>query len=106
MRQRKESSMIDPSFDCASCKNKKPDLYFDKRYKQSICGDCFLKRRKAAAAALDSEWFLANIPFDQFTEEEKKMTGIGSLVEFKLAKERAVPDGTEDGESTRELRGR
>jgi hypothetical protein len=97
--------MVNQLYDCASCKQPSAELFFDKRYKHSICRGCFLTRRKQAATALDTEWFLANVPFDQFTENEKEMTGIASLKEYQLAGQRAEPDGTE-GQTSAKERGR
>lgn len=97
--------MVIQTYDCAACKQPNTDLFFDKRYKHSICRGCFLKRRQQAANALDTEWFLANVPFDQFTENEKEMTGIASLKEYELAKQKPEADGTEGQTSPRE-RGR
>jgi hypothetical protein len=98
--------MVNPAYDCASCKQPKDELFYDKRYKQSICRSCFLDRRNGARVALDTEWLVANIPFNQMSEAEKDAAGIRDEKEYEQAKAPAVPDGTEDGKSTRELRGK
>jgi len=87
--------MVNQQFDCASCKQPSGELFFDQRYKHSICRSCFLDRRRQAAQALDSEWFMANIPFDQLTEDEKIRAGLGSQEEYDRAKKKPEADGTE-----------
>ena len=97
--------MVAAPADCVACKQPFSELFFDKRYKHSICRNCFIDRRDKAARALDSDWFLANIPFDQFSENEMERTGIRSLAEYEKALEPAEPDGTEgDSRMVRKVR--
>lgn len=93
-----------PVYDCASCKQPGQEFFYDKRYKQSICRNCFLTRRTQAAAAMDTEWFCANVPFDQFTEEEKRMTGIASLEEFTIASRKPSREEAESEAAKEKLR--
>lgn len=96
---------VNPAFDCAGCKQPGTEFFSDKRYKQSVCRSCFIERRSAAAKALDSDWFLANIPFDQFTEDERLRTGIETIEEYNRALAPAEADGTEnDRGSTKKFR--
>jgi hypothetical protein len=100
---------MNPIYDCASCKQPGMEFFYDKRYKHSICRQCFLTRREQAATALDADWFLANVPFEQLTEREKEMSGIANPEEFKRAKyenEHPDLDADKDSSSTKELRGK
>jgi hypothetical protein len=60
-----------------TCKCGNPASTQDKRYKSNLlCDNCFAERRKLAAQAGDSEWFEANVPLAQMTQEERSKVGL------------------------------
>ena len=59
-----------------SCKCGNPASKPDKFAKDVCCDGCFASRREGAAKAGHSEWFEANIPISEMTENEKVLTGL------------------------------
>lgn len=61
---------------CSSCKKPGGADLPDKHFRDSVCGDCFDRRRRDAARAGYSEWFEKNGLLGEMTEEEKALTGL------------------------------